>query len=50
VYNFIVGVKTPTIYDYDVKGKLLIRMEGTQGTLSINLAVTSRIPEIKCLK
>jgi hypothetical protein len=48
VYNFIVGVKTPFLANYPVKGKLEITLEGAKNAITIMVSQTPRIPEIKC--
>ncbi len=48
VYNFVVGVKTPFMADYPVKGSLELVLEGTKNAIAIPLQQVPRLPEIKC--
>lgn len=50
MYSFIVGVKTPNINDYAVNCQLLVKIEGAQGILVVNICQTTCVPEIKCSK
>lgn len=50
IYNFVVGVKTPSYSDYNVEAKLVIFMEGTIGSLIIDLKQITVLPELRCPK
>jgi hypothetical protein len=48
VYNFVVGVKTPFMPDYPVKGRLELVLEGSRNVIAIPLHQVPRLLEIKC--
>lgn len=48
VYNFVVGVKTPMLPDYWVKGKLELTLDGAKNMIVLPLSQLPRMPDIKC--
>jgi hypothetical protein len=44
VYNFMVGVKTPFLPNYQVNGRLEIVLEGTRNVIAIPLHQVPKLP------
>lgn len=48
VYTFVVGVKTPMMADYPVRGRLEVVVDGAKNVITVPLSQLPKLPEIKC--
>lgn len=49
-YNFVVGVKTPHLVDYQINARLIVAVEGINDIITIHLKQTAKIPFVRSSK